>query len=53
MAMSATDGSGAGAGAGDGLGASALPFQSDDARPTASMAESISEIGRPTTGAWT
>jgi len=50
--MSATEGSGTGAGAGAGLGASALPFQSEDAKPTASMAESISEMGRPTTGAW-
>jgi hypothetical protein len=53
MAMSATEGSGAGVGAGAGLGPSAWPFQSDDARPTASIAESISEIGRPMTGAWT
>jgi len=53
MAISATDGSGTDAGAGTGLGPSALPFQSADARPTASIAESISEMGRPTTGAWT
>lgn len=51
MAMSATEGSVLWTGTGTGVGAAALPFQSDDARPTASIAESISDIGRPTTGA--